>query len=100
MAATHVMLTLRGAADTRVVFISLHDDPRDKSLQIAPGTSHGYHTSNMWHVVDQKRGSFLLMDATLIHLGGGGPGRTIFFFFVPERFRTPPNMVELRTSRT
>ena len=50
------MLTLRGAADRRVVFISLQDDPPEKSLQIAPGTSHGYHTSNTWHVVHQKRG--------------------------------------------
>ena len=73
------MLALRGAADTRVVFISLQDDPPEKSLQIAPGTSHGYHTSNTWHVVQQKRGSVLLMDGTLIHRGAGGPGRTIFF---------------------
>ena len=50
------MLTLRGAPDTRVVFVSLHDDPPEKSLQIAPGTSHGYHASNTWHVVQQKRG--------------------------------------------
>ena len=70
------MLTLRGAADTRVDFISLQDDPREKSLQIAPGTSHGYHTSNTWHMVQQKRGSVLLMDGTLIHRGAGGPGRT------------------------
>ena len=88
------MLTLRGAADTRVVFISVHDDPPEKSLQIAPGTSHAYHTSNTWHVVQQKRGSVLLMDGTLIHRGAGGPGRTIFPPFVPERFRTPPNVVE------
>ena len=72
------LLTLRGAADTRVVFISLQDDPPEKSLQIAPGTSHGYHTSNTWHVVQQKRGSVLLMDGTLIHRGAGGPGRSIF----------------------
>ena len=72
------MLTLRGVADTRVVFISLQDDPPKKSLQIAPGMSHGYHTSNTWHVVQQKRGSVLLMDGTLIHCGAGGPGWTIF----------------------
>ena len=88
------MLTLRGAPDIRVVFISLQDDPSEKSLQFAPGTSHGYHTSNTWHVVQQKRGSVLLMDGTLIHRGAGGPGRTIFFPFVPEKFRTPPNVVE------
>ena len=88
------MLTLRGAADTRVVVISLQDDPPEKSLRIAPGTSHGYHTSNTWHVVEQKRGSVLLMDGTLIHRGAGGPGRTIFSPFVPEKFRTPPNVVE------
>ena len=58
------------------------------------GTSHGYHTSNTWHVVQQKRGGVLLMDGTLIHRGAGGPGRTIFFPFVPEKFRTPPNVVE------
>ena len=50
------MLTLRGAPDTRVVFVSLQDDPPEKSLQIAPGTSHGYRASNTWHVVQQKRG--------------------------------------------
>ena len=65
-----------------------------KSLQIALGTSHSYHTSNTWHVVQQKRGSVLLMAGTLIHRGAGGPGRTIFFPFVPKRFRTPPNVVE------
>ena len=63
-------------------------------MQIAPGTSHGYHASNTWHVVQQKRGSFLLMDGTLIHRGAGGPGRTIFSPFVPEKFRTPANVVE------
>ena len=72
------MLTLRGAADTRVVFISVQDYPPEKSLQIAPGTRHGYHTSNTWHVVQQKRGTVLLMDGTLIHRGAGGPGKTIF----------------------
>ena len=89
------MLPLRGAADTRVVFISLQDDPPETSLQIAPRTSHGCHTSNTWHVVQQKRGSVLLMDGTLIHRGAGEPGRINDFFpFVPERFRTPPNVVE------
>ena len=88
------MLTLRDATDTRVVFISLQDDTPEKSLQNAPGTSHGYHTSNTWHVVPQKRGSVLLMDGTLIHCGAGGPGRTNFFPFLPERFRTPQNVVE------
>ena len=88
------MLTLRGAADTRMVFISLQDDPPEKSLQIAPGTSHGYHTSNTWHVVQQKRGSVLLLDGKLIHRGTGRPGRTIFSPFVPETFRTPPNVAE------
>ena len=88
------MLTLRGAADTRVVFVSLQDDPLQKSLQIAPGTSHGHHTFNAWHVVQQKRGSVLLMDGTLIHCGAGGPGRTIFPPFVPEKFCTPPKVVE------
>ena len=34
------------------------------------------------------------MDGTLIHRGARGPGRTIFFPFVPEKFRTPPNVVE------
>ena len=48
----------------------------------------------MWHVVQQKRGSVLLMDGTLIHRGGGGPGRMIFSPFVPEKFRTPANVVE------
>ena len=91
------MLTLRGAADTRVIFISLQDDPLEKSLQIAPGTSHGYHTSNTWHVVQQKHGSVLLMDGTLIHREAGGPGRTIFSPFVPEKIRTPPNVVEPET---
>ena len=84
------MLTLRDAGDTRVVFISLQVDRPQKSLPIAPGKSYGYHTSNTWHVVQQKRGSVLLMDGTLIHRGAGGPGRTIFFVFVPEKFRTPP----------
>ena len=42
----------------------------------------------------QKRGSDLPMDGTLIHRGAGGPERTIFFPFVPENFRTPPNVVE------
>ena len=88
------MLTLRGAADTRVVFISLHDDPPEKSLQIAPGTSHGYHTSNTWHAVQQNRGSVLLMDGMLIHRGAGGPGKAIFSPFVPEDFRAAPNVVE------
>ena len=73
------MLTLRGAADKRVVFIFLRDDPREQSLQIAPGTSHGYHTSNTWHVVKQKRGSVLMMDGMLIHHGAGGPGGGRFF---------------------
>ena len=73
------MLTLRGAADTRVVFISLRDDPPQKFRQIAPGTRHGYHTSNTWHVVQQKRGSVLLMDGTLIHRGAGGRGGGRFF---------------------
>ena len=45
-------------------------------------------------MVEQKRGSVLLMDETFIHRGAGGPGRTIFFPFVPERFRTTPNVVE------
>ena len=91
------MLTLRSAPDKRVVFNTLQDDPPEKSLQIAPGTSHGYHMSNTWHVVQQKRGTVLLMDGTLIHRGVGGPGNTIFFPFLrkgaglPERFRTPPN---------
>ena len=88
------MLTLRGAPDTSVVFVSLQDDPPKKSLQIAPGTSHGYHASNTWHVVQQKRGSVLLMDGTLIHRGAGGPGRTIFPPFVPEKFCTPAIVVE------
>ena len=66
------MLTLLGGADRRVVFISLQDDPVEKSLQIAPRTTHGYHTSNTWHLVHQKRGSVLLMD-------GGRKGR----FFPP-----------------
>ena len=88
------MLTLRGATHTRVVFISLRDDPPEKTLQLAPGTSHGYHTCNTWHVVQQKCGSVLLMDGTLIHCRAGGPGRTIFSPFVPEKFRTPPNVVE------
>ena len=88
------MLTLRGAADTRVVFISLQNDPPEKSLQIAPGMSHGYHTSNTWHMVQQKRGSVLRIDATLIHRSAGRPGRTIFSPFVPEKFRTSPNVVE------
>ena len=88
------MLTLRGAADTRVVFIPRQDDPPEESLQIAPGTSHGYHTSNTWHVVQQQRGSVLLMDGTPIHRGACGPGRTISHPYVPERFRTPPNVVE------
>ena len=88
------MLTLQGAADTRVVFISLRDDPPKKSLQIAPWASHGYHTSNTWHVVRQKRGGVLLMDGTLIHRGAGGLGRTIFSPFVPEKFCTPANVVE------
>ena len=70
------------------------DDPPEKSLQIAPGTSHGYHASNTWHVVQQKRGSILLLDGTSIHRGAGGPGRTIFSPFVPEKFRTPVNVVE------
>ena len=78
------MLTLRGAVDMRVVFISLQDDPPKKSLQIAPGTSHGYHTSNTWHMVQQKRGSVLQMDGTLILCGACGPGRTVFFPCVPE----------------
>ena len=83
------MLGLRGAADTRVIFVSLQDDPPEKSLQIVPGTSRGYHTSNTWHVVPQKPRRFLLMDGTLIHRGAGGPGKTIFFPFVPENIRTP-----------
>ena len=45
-------------------------------------------------MVQQKRGSVLVMDGTLIHRGAGGPGRTIFFPFVPQRFRTTPNVVE------
>ena len=89
-----LMLTLRSVPDTRVVFRSLQDDPVKKSLQIAPGTRHGYPSSNMWQVVQQKRGSVLLIDETLIHRGAGGPGRTIFFPWVPERFRTPPNVLE------
>ena len=88
------MRTLRGDADTRVVFISLQDDPPEESLQIAPCTSHGYHTSNTWHVVLQKRGSVLLMDGTFIHRGVGVPRRTIFSPFLPERLRTPLNVGE------
>ena len=65
-----------------------------KLKQIAPGTSHGYHTSNTWHVVQQKRGSVLVMDGKLIHRGAGGPGRTFFFPFVPEKFHKPPNVAE------
>ena len=89
------MLTLRGAADTRVGFIFLQHATPKKSLRIAAGTSHGYHTSNTWRVVQQKRGRVLRMDGTLIHRGGGGAGSTIFCPFVPERFRTPRNVVEL-----
>ena len=37
---------------------------------------------------------FLLMDGTLIHRGAGGPGRMICFTFVPEKLRTPANVVE------
>ena len=88
------MLTLRGAPNTRVIFVSLQDDPPEKSLQIAPGTSHGYHASNTWHVVQQKRDSVLLMDGTLIHRGAGGPGRRIFSPSTPDKFGTPANVVE------
>ena len=94
------MLTLRGAADTRVAFVSLQDDPPQKSLQIAPGTSHGYHTSNTWHVVQQKRGSVLLMDGTLIHLGAGGPGRTIFSPSCRKNSAHPQKWWNRRISRT
>ena len=94
------MITLRGAADTRVVFISLQDDPADKSLQIAPGTNHGYHTSNTWHVVQQKRGNVLLMDGTLIHRGAGGPGRKIFSPLCRKNFAHPQMWWNRRTSRT
>ena len=48
-------------------------------------------------VVQQKRGTVLMMDGTLIHRGAGGPGRTTFFPFVPEKFSTPPNVVEPKT---
>ena len=34
------------------------------------------------------------MDGTLIRRGAAGQGRTIFSPFVPERFRTPANVVE------
>ena len=88
------MLTLRGATDTWVFFISLQDDPPHNSLQIAPGTRHGYHTSNAWQVVQQKRGSVWLMDGTLIHRGAIRPGRAIFPPFVPETFHTHTNVVE------
>ena len=80
------MLTLRGAADMRVVLISLQDDPPEKPF--ARGTSHGYHTSNTWHVVQHTRVSALLMDGTLIHRGAGGLG------FVPKKIRTPPKVVQ------
>ena len=34
------------------------------------------------------------MNGTLFHRGAGGPRRTIFFPFVPGKFRTTPNVVE------
>ena len=34
------------------------------------------------------------MDGTLIPCGASRLGRTIFFPFVPEKFRAPPNVVE------
>ena len=68
--------------------------PQKNLCKLHPGTSRGYHTSNTWHVVLQKRGSVLLMDGTLIHRGAGGRGGTISFPFVPEKFCTPPNVVE------
>ena len=47
-------------------------------------------------LVQQKRGSVLLMDGTLIHRGAGGPGRTIFFPFGVRYSRawcgTPPTL--------
>ena len=39
------------------------------------------------------------MDGMLIHFGAPGPGRTIFSPSVPEKFRTPPNVVELENVR-
>ena len=66
-------------APATVVFVSLQDDPLEKSLQIAPDTSHGYHASNTWHLVQQMQGSVLLIDGTLIHRGAGRPGWAIFF---------------------
>ena len=45
-------------------------------------------------MVQQKFGSALLIDGTLIRGGAGGEGRAIFFPFVPEKFRTARNVVE------
>ena len=74
--------------------MSLQDDPSEKFLADCTG-------DEPWlpHVQHMARGSakawhLLLIDGTLIHRGAGGPGRAIFFPFVPEKFRTPPNVVE------
>ena len=44
------MLTLRGAADTRVVFVSLQDDPPEKSLRLYWGRAMATTrpTRGMW----------------------------------------------------
>ena len=94
------MLTLRDAPDTRVLFVSLQDDPPEKSLQIAAGTSHGYLASSTWHVVQQKRVSVLLMDGTLVHRGADGPGRTIFSPLCRKNSAQPQMWWNRRMSRT
>ena len=71
------MPTLRGAADMWVVFISLQDDPPEKSL-------HEPWLPHVQHVARGPAKAWQLMDGTLIHRGAGRPGRTIFSPFVPE----------------
>ena len=93
------MLTLRGAVETRVVFISLQDNPPERSLQIAPGMNQGHHASNMWHVVQQKRGTALLTDGTLIYPGAGQQG-TIFFSSCWKDATHPQMWWNQRMSRT
>ena len=94
MAAPRLHAYVAGCRGHDGGFHILQDDPLQKSLQISPWASHGYHTSNTWHVVKQKRCSVLLMHGMLIHRGASGLGRMIFSPLVPKKFCTPPNVVE------
>ena len=87
-------LLLRWSVDARTLMVPLDYADAAHSLQIAPGTQHGYHAENLWHVVLQPPRSMLLLGGTTIHRGAGGPGRFIFCAFIPKGKRARMVTVE------